>query len=126
MFLDKFRNRYSFNFLAICGWIIFILFVIYTLPELYIQYIVGNTAHAIGVGFTFLGILILTIIFFILTFFVYVFEIISSNRITSEKILNNKYIKIAQTVGIVFAFLPILILILCFIFIFLQDISYKI
>ena len=100
--------------------------MIYTLPELYIQYIVGNTAHAIGVGFTFLGILILTIIFFILTFFVYVFEIGSWKRITNEKFLNNKYTQMAQILGIVFAFLPILILILCFILLFLQDISYKI
>lgn len=126
MFLDKFRNRYSFNFLSVCGWIIIILCAIFTLPELYIEYIVGNTAHALGVGITFLGILCLNIIFFILTFLIYVFEIISWKRITNEKFLNNKYIKLIQTLGISFAFLPILILILFFAFSLLKSVVYNI
>lgn len=126
MFLDKFRNRYSFNFLSVCGWIIIILCTIFTLPELYIEYIAGNTAHAFGVGITFLGILCLNILFFILTFLVYVFEIVSWKRITNEKILNNKYFKLIQNLGIVFAFLPILILILFFTFSFIKSIVYNI
>ncbi len=112
MLLDKFRNRYSFNFLSTCGWIVFALFIILTCPELYIEYIVGNTAHAWGVGITFLGILIINILFYLITFFVYVFEIVNWKRITNEKFLNNKYIKIYQTLGIIFAFLPPLVLLI--------------
>ncbi len=125
MFLDKFRNRYSFNFLSVCGWIIIILCTIFTLPELYIEYIIGNTAHAWGVGITFLGILCLNILFFILTFFVYVFETVSLNKISSEKFLNNKYVKLIQNLGIVFAFLPILILILFFTFSLIKSVVYN-
>ncbi len=126
MFLDKFRNRYSFNFLSACGWIVFALFTIFTCPELYFEYIVRNTAHAWGVGITFLGILIVNIIFYLITFFIYVFEIVSWKRITNEKFLNNKYIKICQTLGIIFAFLPIIMIALFFIFGFFQDIIYDI
>ena len=112
MFLDKFINRYSFNFLSACGWIVFALFTIFTCPELYFEYIVGNTAHAWGVGITFSGILIVNILFYLITFFVYVFEIVSWKRITNDKFLNNKYIKIVQTLGIIFAFLPIILVVL--------------
>ena len=126
MFLDKFRNRYSFNFLSACGWIVFALFTIFTCPELYFEYIVGNTAHAWGVSITFLGILIVNILFYLITFFVYVFEIVSWKRITNEKFLNNKYIKICQTLGIIFAFLPITVIVFFFIINFFQDIIYDI
>ena len=125
MFLNKFRNRYSFNFLSFCGWIVLALFIIFTCPELYIEYIVGNTEHAWGVGITFLGILIVNILFYLITFFIYVFEFVSWKRITNEKFLNNKYIKIFQTLGIIFAFLPITIFVIFYIYIFLQDCIYK-
>ncbi len=126
MFLNKFRNRYSFNFLSACGWIVLVLFIIFTCPELYIEYIVGNTAHAWGVGITFLGILIVNILFYLITFFVYVFELISWKRITNEKFLNNKYIKIFQILGIIFAFLPIMMVIFFLIVGFIQNIIYDI
>ena len=126
MFLDKFRNRYSFNFLSACGWIVFALFTIFTCPELYFEYIVGNTAHAWGVGITFLGILIVNILFYLITFFVYVFELISWKRITNEKFLNNKYIKIFQILGIIFAFLPIMMVVFFLIVGFIQNIIYDI
>ena len=124
MFFNKFRNRYSFNFLSACGWMVLALFIIFTCPELYIEYIVGNTAHAWGVGITFLGILIINILFYLIAFFVYVFEIVSWKRITNEKFLNNKYIKICQTLGIIFAFLPITIVVIFYTYSFLQDYIY--
>ena len=126
MFLDKFRNRYSFNFLSACGWIVFALFTIFTCPELYFEYIVGNTAHAWGVGITFLGILIVNILFYLITFFVYVFELVSWKRITNEKFLNNKYIKIFQILGIIFAFLPIMMVVFFLIVGFIQNIIYEV
>ncbi len=116
MFFDNFRNRYSFNFLSVCGWIVFVLFIVYTCPELYSEYIIGNSAHAWGVGITFLGILIINIIFYLITFFIYVFELVSEKQITNAKFLNNKYIKICQIIGIIFAFLPIIIVALLFLF----------
>ena len=126
MFLDKFRNRYSFNFLSICGWIIFLLLCAFLIPIISAMFSHYNGFPTIAFAYLFLLILGLNIIFYLLTFFVYVFEIISWKRITNEKFLNNKYIKICQTLGIIFAFLPIIMIALFFIFGFFQDIIYDI
>lgn len=126
MLLDKFRDRYSFNFLSICGWANFILFCICALPELYVIYIIGNTEHNFGVGISFLGLSFFTILFCLVAFFIYVFEIVSWKRITNEKFLNNRYIKICQTLGIIFAFLPIILVVIFYTYSFLQDGIYKI
>lgn len=126
MFLDKFRNRYSFNFLSICGWIIFLLLCAFLIPIISAMFSHYNGFPTIAFAYLFLLILGLNIIFYLLTFFVYVFEIISWKRITNEKFLNNKYIKICQTLGIISAFLPITILAIFYIYSFLQDSIYKI
>ena len=123
MFLDKFRNRYSFNFLSVCGWIIFVLLCIFFISIICSPH---DGFPAIAFIFIFLLILGLNILFYIFTFFVYVFELISWKRITNEKFLNNKYIKIFQTLGIIFAFLPIIMVVLLIIVGFLQDIMYDI
>lgn len=119
MFLDKFRNRYSFNFLSFCGWIIVGLLCISFFPYIF------ESQLGFPLAIIFIGILGLNLLFYIITFFVYVFEIVSWKRITNEKILNNKYFKLIQNLGIVFAFLPILILILFFTFSFIKSIVYN-
>ena len=126
MFLDKFRNRYSFNFLSICGWIIFLLLCAFLIPFISAMFSPYSGFPGIAFAFLFLLILALNIIFYLLTFFIYVFEIISWKRITNEKFLNNKYTKIFQTLGIIFAFLPIIILAIFYTYSFLQDGIYKI
>lgn len=85
-----------------------------------------NGFPTIAFAYIFLLILGLNILFYLITFFVYVFELVSWKRITNEKFLNNKYIKIFQTLGITFAFLPIIIVVLLFVIGFLQDIIYNI
>ena len=126
MLLDKFRDRYSFNFLSICGWIIFLLLCAFLIPIISAMFSHYNGFPTIAFAYLFLLILGLNIIFYLLTFFVYVFEIISWKRITNEKFLNNKYIKICQTLGIIFAFLPITIVVIFYAYSFLQDCIYKI
>lgn len=116
MFLDKFRNRYSFNFLVVCGWIIFILLGVFFKSIIFSP---KNGFPTMAFVFIFQLILILNILFYVITFFIYVFEIVSLKRITCEKFLNNKYVKIFQTLGIAFAFLPIIIAVLFLVFIFL-------
>ena len=120
MFLDKFRNRYSFNFLSVCGWIIFLLLSVCFFPYMF------EDELGFPLLIIFLSILGLNIVFYLITFFVYVFEVTSWKRITNEKFLNNKYIKIFQTLGIIFAFLPIILVVLFFIVDFIQDIIYDI
>ena len=126
MFLNKFRNRYSFNFLSACGWIIFLLLCAFLIPIISAMFSPYSGFPGIAFAFLFLLILALNIIFYLLTFFIYVFEIISWKRITNDKFLNNKYIKICQTLGIIFAFLPITILAIFYTYSFLQDGIYKI
>ena len=120
MFLDKFKDRYSFNCLSTFGWIIFILLCIFFFPDIF------KPEAGIHLAIIFIFILGLNIIFYLITFFVYVFEIVSWKRITNEKFLNNKYIKIFQTLGIIFVFLPIIMVVLLFLVDFLQDIIYDI
>ena len=123
MFLDKFRNRYSFNFLSFCGWIIFVLLCAFFISIMRAPH---NGFPTIAFAYIFLLILGLNILFYLITFFVYVFELISWKRITNEKFLNNKYTKIFQTLGIIFAFLPITVLAIFYTYSFLQDGIYKI
>ena len=125
MFLDKFRNRYSFNFLSVCGWIVFLLLCAFLIPIIFAMFSPYSGFPGIAFVFIFLLILAINVIFYLLTFFIYVLEIISWKRITNENFLNNKYVKICQTLGIVFAFLPITIVIIFYAYSFLQDfISY--
>ena len=126
MLLDKFRDRYSFNFLSICGWIIFVLLSAFFIPIISAMFSHYNGFPTIAFAYLFLLILGLNIIFYLLTFFIYVFEIISWKRITNEKFLNNKYIKIFQILGIIFAFLPIMMVVFFLIVGFIQYIIYDI
>lgn len=119
MFLDKFRNRYSFNFLSVCGWIILGLLCVSFFPYIF------EPQLGFPLAIIFIGILGLNLLFYIITFFVYVFETVSLNKISSEKFLNNKYVKLIQNLGIVFAFLPILILILFFTFSLIKSVVYN-
>lgn len=107
MFLDKFRNRYSFNFLSACGLIIFLLLCIIISPY---TLLTKDGLSFIPLFLFCQCLFVLDILFYIITFFIYVFEIISWKRITSEKFLNNKHVKIFQTLGIAFSFLPIMII----------------
>ena len=105
MFFDKFRDKYSFNFLSVCGWIIFVLYLII------FSFIVLSPNEgfpALIFFYFFLLLLGLNVFFYIITFFIYVFETINFKRITNEKFFNNKFIKIFQISGIVLAFLPLI------------------
>lgn len=126
MFWDKYRDRYSFNFLSACGWIIFVLLCVFFIPIISIMFSPYSGFPGIAFAFLFLLILGLNILFYAITFYVYVFELVSWKRITNEKFLNNKYIKVLQTLGIFFAFLPIILVVLLFVIGFLQDIIYDI
>jgi hypothetical protein len=120
MFLDKFKDRYSFNCLSTCGWIVFILLCIFFFPDIL------KPEAGLPLVIIFIYILGLNILFYLVTFFVYVFELISWKRITNEKFLNNKYIKIFQILGIIFAFLPIMMVVFFLIVGFIQNIIYDI
>ena len=120
MFLDKFKDRYSFNCLSTCGWIVFILLCIFFFPDIL------KPEAGLPLAIIFIYILGLNILFYLITFFAYVFELISWKRITNEKFLNNKYIKIFQILGIIFAFLPIMMVVFFLIVGFIQNIIYDI
>lgn len=103
MFLDKLKNRYSYNFLAVCGWLEFIFLCSKFSPDIFRQ-------QAYFPRFLiFSAIILINIVFLLITFFIYVFEITSLKRITNEKFLNFKFLKLFQVIGVVFAFLPIIL-----------------
>jgi hypothetical protein len=109
MFLEKFKNRYSFNFLSICGWIVFILLCIFFFPDIL------NPEAGLPLAIIFIGILILNIFFYFITLIIYIIESISLKRIINEKILKNKYVNIIRVLGIFFSLLPLIILIIYFV-----------
>ena len=98
----NFRNKYSFNFLACIGLIIFAI-ISFFLISLYID---SLTKDFSGVGFPVL-IFILECFYFELValaiaFFIYVFELTLDKKITNEKFLKSKTILCIQIFGITF------------------------
>ena len=102
MILDKFRNKYSFNFLAICGWVVSIAyFTFYLLATLYQWY--GS-----AISFIVLTILFFALFCLSLSIIILVLEEIFAWKIKNQDFLNNKFIFIFQILGSIFAILPIL------------------
>ena len=106
MIFDKLRNRYSFNFLAICGWICFILFLIFTCPEMYITYIVGKSDHFWDVAVTLTGIVLFDIAIFFIYLIIFCIEKFFNIKNIGNKYLDKKHMKFIQILGILFLFLP--------------------
>ncbi len=107
MILEKYKNRYSFNFLAVCGWIVFAWFCIFTCPEIFTTYIMQDTQHAFGVGVSLLRITIFAIICIIPFFVILILEQIFNISIKNEKFLSNKIIAKIQIFGIICLLSPI-------------------
>ena len=100
-FLDKFRNKYSFNFLGICGWVVCILFF-----KVFFPY--RNEAQiSFPLTFIFLFIVLFSTFCLSLSIIILVLEEIFYWQIKNQKFLNNKFILIFQTLGSIFAILPI-------------------
>ena len=114
MFLDKFKNRYSYIFLSLCGHACFMLFCIWTAPELYTTYIIGNTQHSFGVAMSFVAILTIDAISICLFLFINAFTPLRLKTINA-KLLNNKIINFVQHLGVSFILFPFLLL---FVFLF--------
>lgn len=116
MILDKFRNRYSFNFLSICGWICFIAVILCVSKEIYIIHILKNTQYLWGVYVYYIGISFFAILSLFITSLIYFFEKIFNIKMKNYEILNNKIIHIVQILGIIFEL--VIILALCLILIY--------
>ena len=117
MFLEKYKNRYSFNFLAVCGWIVFVLFSMCFSPLIFVRGAGISPVIAWMFGIIFL----LDILFCILTFVIYVFEIIFNLRISNQKFLQSRKIYILQILGIGFSVFPIMFMVLSFVFDYITE-----
>ena len=112
MFLDKFRNRYSYNFLSFCGYVIFLLLIKVLTSKFYATYIIDNTETFLPFAIIITGFIILDLISIFIVLIIFVFEKKFNFKIQNENILNKKPIKIIQQLGIIFVFLPIVYMIL--------------
>lgn len=111
-FLDKFRNRFWFNALALngltCGGLLTIIYLkLYLFELLHLEY---------GMGFAFVIILvaILKIEFVVcyLVFTIFIWEQIFNKKISSKKFLNSKTVRILQNTGFILFFIPLIFLLL--------------
>lgn len=111
-FLDKFRNRFWFNALALngltCGGLLTIIYLkLYLFELLHLEY---------GMGFAFVIILVtilkIELIVCYLVFTIFIWEQIFDKKITSKKFLNSKTIRMLQSTGIILFFIPLIFLLL--------------
>lgn len=105
-FLDKFRNRFWFNALALDG-------IIFS-GLLGIIYLMFNLESGMGMAFVIILVTILKIELIVcyLVFTIFIWEQIFDKKITSKKFLNSKTIRMLQSTGIILFFIPFIFLLL--------------
>lgn len=109
-FLDKFRNKYWFNALALDG-------IIFS-GLLGIIYIMFNLESGMGMAFAIILIVLFKIEFVVyyLIFTLFIFEEIFNKRITNKKFLDSKIIKTLQNIGIIGFLIPVLLVVFTIIY----------
>ena len=125
MFLDKFRDRYSFNILTISGWLLFVLFLFLGFPDFFQAYIIGKTEHVFGFGVSLLITVLFSIILIFLCLTIFIIEKYMNIRKINNRLLQNKTFIKFQTTGFILFFVPILILSLIIIHGIILDIIVK-
>lgn len=109
-FLDKFRNRFWFNALALDG-------IIFS-GLLGIIYLMFNLESGMGMAFAIILIVLFKIEFVVyyLIFTLFIFEKIFNKRITNKKFLDSKIIKTLQNIGIIGFLIPVLLVVFTIIY----------
>ena len=102
--LDKFRNRFSFNFLVICGWITFYFYIPFFYPENF-----SNPQAGGPFAFTLIFNSILNTLFFLMSISIFAIEYTLNKEITNQKFLKSKFIFCLQILGIIFFAIPLII-----------------
>ena len=109
-FLDKFRNRFWFNALALDG-------IIFS-GLLGIIYLMFNLESGMGMAFAIILIVLFKIEFVVyyLIFTLFIFEEIFNKRITNKKFLDSKIIKTLQNIGIIGFLITVLLVVFTIIY----------
>ena len=109
-FMDKFRNKYWFNALALDG-------IIFS-GLLGIIYLMFNLESGMGMAFAIILIVLFKIEFVVyyLIFTLFIFEEIFNKRITNKKFLDSKIIKTLQNIGIIGFLIPVLLVVFTIIY----------
>lgn len=109
-FLDRFRNKYWFNALALDG-------IIFS-GLLGIIYLMFNLESGMGMAFAIILIVLFKIEFVVyyLIFTLFIFEEIFNKRITNKKFLDSKIIKTLQNIGIIGFLIPVLLVVFTIIY----------
>ena len=90
--LDKFRNRYWFNFLVFCGFLTVILISIYVAPIMSSVYIDGDTESFLIFGIYLILMSLANLVLIFISFLIWIFEkMLNIKRLNECKI--NKHIQ---------------------------------
>ena len=105
MILDKFRDRYSFNFLAFSGWITCFVYIYTYYRELH------PFSYNEQLGFPLLLIMaflmVIEAIFILLSLLIVFLEKLLKKKITNKKFLKSKLVFWFQNIGLIFIAFPI-------------------
>lgn len=104
MIFSKFRYKYSFNFLCLCGWILLLITLFEISPDIYHDLFKIGTPHTIAIGLKIFLICILNIFVLFLGIFIYLLEKFLSLKPLNQTFFNRKMFIFIQYLGFSFNF----------------------
>lgn len=116
MFFKKYKNHYSLNFFATCGWINLLGFLTSYLGQL-VQVLFQKNESLDAIIPAIISINWFFVIYSVITFFIFMLENFYEVRINDTKFLNNGFIDFLRILGTFLASLPFAFLFVAFLFI---------
>ena len=116
MFFKKYKNHYSLNFFATCGWINLLGFSTSYLGQL-VQVLFQKNESLDAIIPAIISINWFFVIYSVITFFIFMLENFYEVRINDTKFLNNSFIDFLRIIGTFLASIPFAFLFVAFLLI---------